>query len=281
MGTPDFAVPILKSLSFSQHEIVDVYTQPPKKKNRGQKISISPIHKLANELKLNVKNPENLNSKKEIEYIINKQADVVVVVAYGKIIPNELLNLDKTKFINIHASLLPRWRGAAPIHRAILNQDKETGISIMKIMPKLDTGPVMMKSKIYIHQDANYESLSSDMSILASQMILKALTLIEKKEDEYMPQNEKAATYAKKINKQEAKINWQDTARTTIAKINAFHPNPGAWIYFKGSRIKLVKAKEIKLSGTPGKILKSNFTVACKENAIQILELKGRQKKKC
>ena len=137
-----------------------------KKKKSWSKISISPIHKLANELKLNVKNPENLNSKKEIEYIINKQADVVVVVAYGKIIPNELLNLDKTKFINIHASLLPRWRGAAPIHRAILNQDKETGISIMKIMPKLDTGPVMMKSKIYIHQDANYESLSSDMSIL-------------------------------------------------------------------------------------------------------------------
>ena len=113
---------------------------------------------------------------------------MVVVVAYGKIIPNELLNLDKTKFINIHASLLPRWRGAAPIHRAILNQDKETGISIMKIMPKLDTGPVMMKSKIYIHQDANYEDLSSDMSKNASQMILKALTLIEKKEDEYMPQ---------------------------------------------------------------------------------------------
>lgn len=180
MGTPEFAVPILDSIKNSKHKILTVYTNPPKKSNRGQKINLSPIHIYANEAKIKVRNPKILNAD-EVRYIESLKADLAVVVAYGKILPNEILKLDNLLFLNIHASLLPRWRGAAPIQRAIMNMDKETGISIMKITHKLDAGPVMLKGKIIIEKNDNFSSLSKKLSILASKLILSSLNIVEKK----------------------------------------------------------------------------------------------------
>ena len=165
MGTPEFAVPILKKIYESEHEVLSVFTQPPKKSNRGQKVNISPVHQLANELNINIKNPENLNDENEYRFIQNLDPDVVVVVAYGKMIPTKILNIQNVKFLNIHASILPRWRGAAPIQRAIIDMDSETGVSIMKIVPELDAGPYMLQEKIKIEKEDNYSTLSNKLSV--------------------------------------------------------------------------------------------------------------------
>ena len=280
MGTPNFAVPILKSLHESNHEILEVYTQPPKKKNRGQKISFSPIHEYSNKINIPVRHPITLNSQEELERIKKKNPDIVIVVAYGKILPEKILNNLKIQFINIHASLLPKWRGAAPIQRSIMNCDKETGISIMKIIPKLDAGPVLLKSKIKFNNDTNYEELSNQMSKLGATLILEALDIIKNDEAKFVPQDEKEATYAKKIDKVESKIDWQLKAKSVIAKINALYPNPGSWFQLNGSRIKILKAREVKAKGAPGEIINKDFTIACSQNAIQILELKKEGKNK-
>ena len=274
MGTPDFAVPILKSINKSKHDVIEVYTQSPKKRNRGQKILNSPIHDYANNLKILVRHPTSLDQKDEIEHIKNLKPDIVVVVAYGKILPSSLLNLKNILFINVHASLLPRLRGAAPIQRAIMNMDSETGISIMQIEPKLDAGPVMLQSKIKIHPTLNAEELSNQMSKVGAKLILDALELIEGNKAKFTPQNESEATYAKKIQKTEAKINWNEDAKNIIAKINALNPNPGCWFELDGSRVKIIKAKQIICKGKPGTVLDENLIVGCSKNAVQILEIK-------
>ena len=279
MGTPEFAVPILESIYRSEHNILAVYTQPPKKRDRGQHIAYSPINKLANKLQLKVRSPDNFNSEKEYEFIKKLSPKVIVVVAYGKIIPKKFLEVDGLDYINIHASLLPKLRGAAPIQRAIMNLDKETGVSIMKIVSKLDAGPVMMKSKLKIDETMSYFDLSKKMSNLSSKMILDSLKLIEEKKAVFVEQSDINATYAKKIEKKEAKINWCEEAKIILAKINALNPNPGAWFDLNGKRIKVIKAKVTQASGKPGEILDNNFTVACLKNAVQIIELKKEGKK--
>ncbi len=279
MGTPDFAVPILKSINNLNHNILEVYTQPPNKKNRGQKIQNSPIHDLSNKLNLPVRCPIAFN-KEEINHIKKINPDLVIVAAYGKILPNKLLNLDKVLFINVHASLLPRWRGAAPIQRAIMNLDHETGVSIMKIVNELDAGPVLLQSKIKITKEINYKELSDQMSELGAKLILDTLKLIVNKSAKFIKQNESVATYAKKIEKTETKINWNDDAEKIIAKINAFSPNPGSWFDLNGNRIKIIKAKKVMCKGIPGTILDDNLTIACSKNAIRIIELKKESKQK-
>jgi len=280
MGTPFFSVPILKSLYYSKHKVIEVYTQPPQKKNRGQKVSFSAIHEYANEIKVSVRHPLTLNTREEFEYIKKIKPDIVVVVAYGKIIPKSFLDLKNIMFINIHASLLPKWRGAAPIQRAIMNCDSETGISIMRVEPKLDTGPILMKSKIVITKEINYQELSDQMSKLGAKLILEALDIIKSGKIKFISQNDKKATYAKKIEKVESQINWNQEAKNVVAKINALYPNPGAWFELKGSRIKVIKAIEIKAKGAPGEIVNKDFTVACLNNAVQIKELKKEGKNK-
>ena len=279
MGTPEFSVPILKSLHESKHNILEVYTQPPKKKNRGQVINLTPVHEFSNENSINVRCPEELNTKDEFDYLKQKKPDVVVVVAYGKILPSKFLSIEKTKFINIHASLLPKWRGAAPIQRSIMNLDKETGISIMKIVPKLDAGPVMMKSKVKINPSTNFKSLSQKLSFLGAKMILDSLDLIENDLANFKDQDQNEVTYAKKIKKIESKIEWNTHAKKIIAKINALYPNPGTWFEYRGARLKINKAVEVQAKGKPGEILNEKFTIACLENAIQILELQKEGKK--
>ena len=280
MGTPEFAVPILKSLHESEHNIICVYTQPPKKKARGQKILSSPIYEYAQKLNLPTRCPIKLNDDNEYDFIKKKSPNIVIVVAYGQIIPKKFLDLPKVIFLNIHASILPKWRGAAPIQRAIMNLDKESGISIMKIAPKLDTGPVMMKSKVIISKETNYVDLSKKLSSLGAKLILDSLNLIQNKKANFIDQDEKDASYAKKIEKKESKLIWTSPAKNIIAKINALHPNPGTWLDYNGSRIRVIKAVEVKTNGDPGKILDKNFTIACSENAIQILELQKEGKKR-
>ena len=280
MGTPDFAVPILQSIKFSEHKILCVYTQTPKKKNRGQKKGLTPIHEFSKQNNLNVRHPEKIDTDEEIEFFKKEKPDVVVVVAYGKILPKRLLNIKNIQFINVHASLLPKWRGAAPIQRAIMNLDKETGISIMKIIPKLDAGPIMMKSKIKISENANYEIISKELSFLGAKMIKESLKLIEQNKTEFIQQDEKLASYAEKIIKSEAEINWNDKAKKIVAKINALYPYPGSWFKHNGNRIKITKAQETNLKGKPGEILNENFIIACQENSVKILELQKEGKKK-
>ncbi len=280
MGTPDFAVPILKSIYKSKNKILEVYTQPPKKKNRGQKILSSPVHKCADELNLKTRFPNSLETDEELEHLKSLNPDLVLVVAYGKILPKKLLNLDKILFINLHASLLPRWRGAAPIQRAIMNMDKETGISVMKIVEKLDAGPVMLKSKIKLTKESTYIDISKQMANVGSSLVLEALNLINENKANFVEQDEREATYAKKIDKLESKINWNEKASKLIAKINSLNPSPGCWFNFSGSRIKIIKAKEIKVTGKPGIVLDNELTIGCSENAIQILEIQKEGKNK-
>ena len=198
MGTPEFAVPTLRELNF-KHEVLSVFTQPPKKKSRGQKIIKSPIHIAAEKLKLPVRTPSNLNNDSDYKFIMESNVKIVIVVAYGQIIPKKFLNINNLIFLNIHASLLPKWRGAAPIQRSIMGMDKETGISIMKIVPKLDAGPYMLQKSVNINIKDNFNSLSKKLSDIGSKLILEAILLFEKNEAKFINQNENSATYAKKI----------------------------------------------------------------------------------
>tara|TARA_Y100001958_G_C21202607_1_gene529075 strand:+ start:700 stop:1620 length:921 start_codon:yes stop_codon:yes gene_type:complete len=279
MGSPEFAVPSLKSINNSKHNLLHVYTQSPKKSKRGQKTNVSSIHHNSKILKLNVRHPEDLNNEEEIKYLEKLKPDVVVVVAYGKIIPKKLLDIKKIKFINLHASLLPKWRGAAPIQRSIMNMDKETGISIMKIINKLDAGPYMLQKKILIQKDDNYMSISKKLADLGSITILDALEMIEQNNFKWFDQDETQATYAKKILKKESEVDWNQNADQLIAKIKGLNPFPGVWFKHKNTKIKIIDATEVNQSGDVGKILDENLIVACKNNAIKILSIQKEGKK--
>jgi methionyl-tRNA formyltransferase len=221
MGTPFFAVPILKSLYQNGYSVSVVYTQPPQKSQRGQKINKSPIQEISETLKIECRMPNSLkNNKEEYNYLKRLDADIAIVVAYGKIIPKEYLSLVKEGFINIHASLLPKWRGAAPIQRSIMNLEKETGISIMRIGEKLDTGPVCNSYKIEIMTNDNTETISEKLSALAAEKILDNIDKILEGKTKFKEQNHDEASYAAKIEKTEGQIEWSETAENIIGKIN-------------------------------------------------------------
>ena len=278
MGTPEFSIPSLKILKQSDHKIVCVYTQPPKKKSRGQKILKTAVHVFSENEGIKV-NTNNLDNEKEYKNFIRLNPDLVVVVAYGQIIPNIYLKNPDLIFLNLHASLLPKWRGAAPIERSILNKDKETGISIMKIEKKLDAGPFVKQVKVKINEETTSGELSKKLSVLGAEALKDSIELISSRKVSFKKQNEKNATYAKKINKIETQINWKDKAENIIAKINAFNPKPGAWFFLKNERIKILKAKEIIQKGEEGKVLDDKLTVGCSVNAIQILKIQREGKK--
>ena len=217
MGTPNFAVPVLKNIYQNGFEVSAVYTQQPKKSNRGQKISKSPIHLLAETLNLNVRTPSKLkNNNEEFEYLKKINFDLAIIVAYGQLIPKNYLDLNNKNFINLHASILPKWRGAAPIQRSIMNLDKETGISVMKINDKLDTGEVSEIFKLKILENENAQSLSERLSNLASEKILNIIDDILDGNVSFKKQDDKNATYANKIDKSEGRINWNEGAEEII-----------------------------------------------------------------
>ena len=279
MGTPMFAVPILKSLYQNGYPISEVYTQPPQKSQRGQKINKSPIQGIAETLNLEFRTPITLkNNKEEYEYFKKIDADLAVVVAYGQIIPKEFLNLSKNGFINIHASILPKWRGAAPIERSIMNLDKETGISIMKIEEQLDTGPVCNIYKINLENNLNAVDVAEQLSLIASEKILDNIDDILEGRAKFIEQNHLKATYASKIEKSEGKIDWKENAENIIGKINGLFPSPGAFFIFKGERYKILKAEIVSGIGKPGHVVSENLEVSCGENAIKILEIQRQGK---
>ena len=280
MGTPLFAVPILKSLYQNGYPVSVVYTQPPQKSQRGQKINKSPIQGISETLSLELRAPKSLKDNQvEYNYLKKLNADVAIVVAYGQIIPKEILKLTKKGFINIHASLLPKWRGAAPIQRSIMNLDIETGISIMKINEKLDTGPICNTYKVDIFKDDNTESISEKLSELASKKILDNIDNILEDKIVFKDQIHKNATYANKIEKSEGKINWNNPAKNIIGKINGLFPYPGAWFSYEGERYKVLKAQLNDLSGNPGQVLDNHLLIGCKEKSIQILEIQRQGKR--
>ena len=280
MGTPLFAVPILKSIFKKGYNIPLVYTQPPSKKNRGLEIIKTPIHIFCDEKNLNVRTPKNFNNLSEERDILEKlKADLAIVVAYGQILPKSILNTCKKGFVNIHASLLPKWRGAAPIQRSILNLENETGISVMQINDKLDQGNVCSQYKINIYKNDNAEDLSTKLSNLASEKIVGEIEEIFENKKTFFKQDHSKATYAKKIKKIEGKINWRDSAENILGKINGLYPNPGAWFYFKGKRYKILKANISNNFSTPGKVINDNIEISCGKNSIKILEIQREGKK--
>jgi len=280
MGTPLFAVPILKSLYQNGFPISVVYTQPPQKSKRGQKINKSPIQGISETLNIEFRSPEFLkDNKDEYEFLKKLNADLGIVVAYGQIIPKSFLNLTKKGFINIHASILPKWRGAAPIQRSIMNLDEETGISIMKIAEVLDSGPVSNIYKIKIDQKSNTENISEKLSLLAAEKILNIVDDIFEDKVKFINQDHSQATYAKKIDKIEGKIDWNENAKKIIGKINGLFPVPGAFFSYNGERYKILKAEIGSSSGKLGEVLSDKLEIACGSNqSIKILEIQRQGK---
>ena len=281
MGTPMFAVPILKSLYQNGYPISNVYTQPPQKSQRGQRINKSPIQGIAETLNLDFKTPKSLkDNNEEYESFKKIEADLVVVVAYGQIIPKEFLNLSKKGFINIHASILPRWRGAAPIQRSIMNLDKETGVSIMKIAEKLDTGPVCNTYKINLENNLNAQDIGEKLSLLAAEKILDNIDDIFDDKATFVEQDHSKATYASKIQKSEGEIDWTESAQNIIGKINGLYPTPGAFFIYNGERYKILKADIGNGIGNPGDVISNYLEIVCGKNqSIKIIEIQRQGKK--
>ena len=281
MGTPMFSVPILKSLYQNGYPIECVYTQPPQKSQRGQKINKSPIQKISETLNLEFRSPNSLKeNSEEFEFFKSINADLAIVVAYGQIIPKEFLNLTKNGFINIHASILPRWRGAAPIQRAIMNLDKETGLSIMKIAEELDTGPVCNTYRINIEGNLNAVEMSEKLSFIAAEKILDNIDDILDGKSNFIEQDHSKATYASKIQKSEGEIDWTESAQNIIGKINGLYPTPGAFFIYNGERYKILKADIGNGIGNPGDVISNYLEIVCGENqSIKITEIQRQGKK--
>ncbi len=278
MGTPNFAVPILKNIFQNGFEISAVYTQPPKKSDRGQKITKSPIHILAETLNLEVRTPKKLkDNKEEYEYLKKIGVSLGVVIAYGQILTKDILNLSNNGFINLHASVLPLYRGASPIQRSIMNLDRETGISVMKINEKLDAGNVSDIFKIDILENENTQSLNERLSILAAEKISDVIDNIFDGNTTYKEQDHKNATYAKKIDKSEGKINWNEDAKKIIGQINGLFPY--CYFIFNGMRYRILKALLSNSSGKPGHVLSENLEIACGHNSLKILEIQREGKR--
>ena len=281
MGTPMFAVPILKSLYQNGFPINLVYTQPPQKSHRGQKINKSPVQGISETLNINFRSPLSLNNNtEEYEFLKKMNADLAIVVAYGQIIPKEFLSLTKKGFINIHASILPKWRGAAPIQRAIMNLDTETGISIMRINEELDCGPISKIYKIKIDQKHNAEEVSEKLAILAADKISNVIDEIFNGKSKFVNQDNSKATYAKKITKNEGLIDWKSDASKIIGKINGLYPSPGAFFNFNGQRYKILKAEIGNGIGHNGEVISDNLEIACGgEKSIKVFEIQREGKK--
>ena len=281
MGTSKFAVPILEKISESKLNVSVVYTQPPKKSSRGMKIQKTPIQVKSELLGLPIRTPSSLkNNIDEYNFIKKIKPSIVVVISYGQIIPKEFLELSKNGFLNIHASILPKFRGAAPIQRAIMSLDTETGISFMKINENLDTGPVLEIYKTKIDRNLNATELEKKLSQLAAERIIENIDNIIRGEAKFTEQDHSKATYAEKIKKKEGKINWSDSAKTIIGKINGLHPNPGAYFILNGDRYKILKAEIGSGSGFSGEVLNDKLEIACSNNeSIKVIEIQKEGKK--
>jgi methionyl-tRNA formyltransferase len=267
MGTPEFSVPVLEALH-QQHEIVAVYCQPPRPAGRGKADRPSPVQARAEALGLPVRHPVSLRSAEAVAEFVALGADVAVVVAYGLILPQVVLDAPRLGCLNIHASLLPRWRGAAPIHRAIMAGDRETGVCIMQMEAGLDTGPVLLREAVEIGAEETTADLHDRLSALGARLIVQVLDRLPLPA---VPQPESGVTYAAKIDKAEAQVDWARPAVEVDRLIRGLSPFPGAWTQVNGERIKLLRSRLAQGAGTPGQVL-HGFTIACGEGAVEITQ---------
>ncbi|QHQ37065.1 methionyl-tRNA formyltransferase [Algicella marina] len=269
MGTPAFSVQALNALVDAGHEIAAVYTQPPRRADRGKKMRPSPVQVRAEEMGLPVRYPVNFRDEEDREAFAALKADIAVVVAYGLILPQAILDAPLHGCLNIHASLLPRWRGAAPIHRALMAGDQETGVAIMQMEAGLDTGPVLLERRIAIRSDDTTGSLHDRLARLGGQLICEALSAWPL---EALPQAKEGVTYAEKISKAEAEIDWTQSAFDVDRQVRGLSPAPGAWTLMGGERVKVLLSRVANGDGAPGMVLKGT-TIACGSGAVELLRL--------
>ena len=280
MGTPDFAVPTLVAILGRGHEVTAVYTRAPKPAGRrGLELVPSPVEREARRFGLTVLTPASLRTPQAAEAVRAHGADLAVVVAYGLILPKPVLDVFPLGAFNLHASLLPRWRGAAPINRAIMAGDAETGVMVMKMEEGLDTGPVAMAERVLIAPDATAGDLHDRLARLGADLMGRALSALERGSLTLTPQPESGASYAPKIDKRDTRIVWERPWREVHDQIRGLSPAPGAWCELAGARIKVLRTTKGEGNGPPGTVLDHALTVACGEGAVRILELQraGRQ----
>jgi len=279
MGTPDFSVPVLAELIAAGHEVVAVYSQPPRKAGRGMAEQPSPVHRFAEEHGLPVRTPVSLKPEEEQKAFADLDLDVAVVVAYGLILPKPVLEAPRLGCLNLHASLLPRWRGAAPIQRAIMAGDAETGVMVMQMEAGLDTGPVLLAEHVAIAPDATAGGLHDRLSEIGASLMVRALAALERGGLHAAPQSVEGVTYAKKIEKEEARIDWSRDAKSLDCHIRGLTPFPGAFFEVtrdgKPVRVKVLRERPVAGSGAPGEVLsiEGGITIACGEGALHFTEL--------
>ncbi|MCH2395263.1 methionyl-tRNA formyltransferase [Oceanibaculum sp.] len=273
MGTPDFSVPALKALIDAGHEIAAVYSQPPRPAGRGQKLTPSPVHAYAEAHGIDVRTPKSLRNAEAQAAFAALNLDCAVVVAYGLILPKPILDAPRLGCVNIHASLLPRWRGAAPIQRAIQAGDAESGVSIMQMDEGLDTGPMLLSEAVPITPETTGQSLHDALSGLGGRMIVMALSGLAAGTLKPVAQPEAGVTYAAKLAKDEALLDWTKPAADLERQIRAFDPWPGSFFLHQGERLKVLKAELAAGSGTPGTVLDEALTVACGAGALRLLRV--------
>lgn len=269
MGTPDFSVPVLDALIDAGHEVAAVYCQPPRPAGRGKKERPSPVQARADALGLTVRHPLSFRDPADVAAFADLKADVAVVVAYGLILPQAVLDAPRRGCLNIHASLLPRWRGAAPIQRAIMAGDTDTGVCIMQMEAGLDTGPVLLRKAIPIGAEETASDLHDRLSALGADAITEALAQLDTLTPETQP--DEGVTYAQKIDKAEARVDWSRPAQDVDRLIRGLSPFPGAWTELDGQRIKLLGSRLADGSGIPGVALDDTLTIACGNRAVQII----------
>ncbi len=278
MGTPDFSVPAMVELAAHGHEIVACYSQPPRPAGRrGLELKKSPVHEKAEELGIPVFTPENFKGEDEQATFVTHDGDVAVVIAYGLLLPESILNAPHLGCYNGHASLLPRWRGGAPIQRAIMAGDKETGVNIMKMDRGLDTGPVALGERLTIGEAMTAGELHNQLSKLTADLMVRAMSALERDTLQLTPQPAQDVTYAQKISKEEARIDWAKPARMVHNHIRGLSPFPGSWcemvINGKAQRVKILSTETVEKSGLPGAMLDDQLTLACGEGAVRVLHL--------
>tara|TARA_B100001057_G_scaffold2743_1_gene2528 strand:+ start:1758 stop:2654 length:897 start_codon:yes stop_codon:yes gene_type:complete len=280
MGTAPFSIPTLHKIITGGYELKGVYTSPSKKANRGMKISKSPVALYAEENNLELYSPKELRSPEEIKFIRDMNLDFIVVIAYGLILPQEILNLPKFGCYNLHASILPRWRGAAPIQRSMIEGDEMTGVTIMKMNKGLDTGDIVLQDKLKINISESYTELETRLSLMGADLFEKffkdsLFKNITQKQDDTL------SCYAEKISKQETKIFWKEDALKIVRRINAYNPNPGAWFMWKNKRVKILKAIEVDIDAEPGKVVDDDLNIGCGNKSIRPIILKVEGKQSC
>ena len=272
-ASSDFSIPLLEKINKSDHEICAVYSQPPSISGRGMKLKENEVCLKSRELNLKLLFPDNINKDIEINKLEQMKPDIAVVSAYGQILSSKLLRVPKFGFVNLHPSLLPRWRGAAPIERALMAGDKETGVCTIKMIKELDAGPILAKERFLINLDETNSSLSQKLSIIGANQLLDVINNLELISE--IPQESEGVTYAFKIHKSETRINWNLPGKIVDRFIRGLSEKPGAWSMMNGSRVKILKSKYVKLGGEIGQNIissekKSSLLIACSEDSVEV-----------